>query len=375
MNTPFSITPVQRRILDAAESLRDGEGDQNILYQHAVLCQTALPYRMPKGSDGTPLLEWERNNGSASILLRAGKIFDRGKWVQQPLPYGAKPRLTMCYISTEAVRNNSLDVDIEDSMTAFVRRLGFNTTGREIREFKQQTRSLAVADMSLGWMINEERAVQSQGKIISEIDLWFPKDEHQRVLWPSSVKLSYEFFQSLKEHAVPLPEQALTALKHNTMALDCYWWLAHRLHRIEGKPDFVSWPQLAAQCGHTYGRLRDFRKAYAEKTLRSVKTVYPAARVEATEKGLWLHGSPPPITPKVRLHPRISVVEKDVKDTRPEGVIISAAVWQEAQGYYSGWDMAELYRKWIGHFPERAKFPDKAFPKWLKSYTKGKKAP
>jgi len=42
-------------------------------------------------------------------------------------------------------------------------------------------------------------------------DLWFPKNEQQRVLWPSTIRLSQEYFTSPQNHAVPLDELALGA--------------------------------------------------------------------------------------------------------------------------------------------------------------------
>ena len=72
--------------------------------------------------------------------------------------------------------------------------------------------------------------------------LWFEKDESQRVLWPSTLRLSLDYYESLTRFAVPLDERAIAALAHSAMALDIYCWLAQRLHRIpEGKSQLVPW--------------------------------------------------------------------------------------------------------------------------------------
>jgi hypothetical protein len=44
------------------------------------------------------------------------------------------------------------------------------------------------------------------------INLWFPKDEHQRVWWSSTAVLSLDYFNILMKHAVPLDERAYFAL-------------------------------------------------------------------------------------------------------------------------------------------------------------------
>jgi hypothetical protein len=53
-------------------------------------------------------------------------------------------------------------------------------------------------------------------------------------------KLSEGFFDALKKHPIPLEEAAIRALANNSAALDCYLWLAYRLHVLNG-PKFVTW--------------------------------------------------------------------------------------------------------------------------------------
>ena len=105
-----------------------------------------------------------------------------------------------------------------------------------------------------------DAAARSTTQIVSGFDLWFPKDDRQRVLWPSTVSLSHDYFESLQRHAVPLDERALAALSHSAMALDLYAWLAQRLHRIP-KPhrQLVPWVALKDQFGQGYGAMCKFR--------------------------------------------------------------------------------------------------------------------
>ncbi|MBV9498277.1 MAG: hypothetical protein JO138_02780 [Acidobacteriaceae bacterium] len=98
--------------------------------------------------------------------------------------------------------------------------------------------------------------------------LWLEKDARQRVLWPSTIQLSSEYFASLQRHAVPLNESDLAALAHTAMGLDIYCWLAQRLHRINPhRPQFISWVALEEQFGAEYDRMVDFRR-YFKRTLR-----------------------------------------------------------------------------------------------------------
>ncbi|MBA4067625.1 MAG: plasmid encoded RepA protein, partial [Isosphaera sp.] len=127
-------------------------------------------------------------------------------------------------------------------------------------------------------------------------DLWYPAEPGQRVLWPSTVRLSTEYFESLARHAVPLDRRAVGALAASSLALDVYVWLAQRLHRVQpGKPQFVPWAGLYDQFGQGYARVRDFRAKFLE-TLRQVIAVYLDARLATDEKGVTLEHSPPPVT-------------------------------------------------------------------------------
>jgi hypothetical protein len=121
------------------------------------------------------------------------------------------------------------------------------------------------------------------------------------MLWPSTVKLGLEFYQSLAGHAVPLDHRAVRAIAHSSLALDTYTWLAQRLHRVAvGKPQFITWAAIYDQFGQGFARVRDFRRRFL-KTLTQVKCVYPDARLETNEKGLTLFNSPTPIPSKYTL--------------------------------------------------------------------------
>jgi hypothetical protein len=144
-------------------------------------------------------------------------------------------------------------------------------------------------------VVEEGRAVQVQTQFVAAFDLWFPKQSDQRVLWPSTVRLSDEYFRTLGQHAVPLDHRAVAALASSSLALDIYSWLASRLYRVPaGKPQFIGWQQLYEQFGQGFARIRDFRRKFLH-TLRHVEAVYPAARLSADDRGMTLAHSPPPV--------------------------------------------------------------------------------
>ena len=143
-------------------------------------------------------------------------------------------------------------------------------------------------------IIEEGRAVQVNTQIVSAFDLWFPKQADQRVLWPSTVRLSEEYFQSLGRHAVPLDHRAVAAL---SVVLDgarhlCLAGPAAAPHP-PGKPS--SSPGSRIRAVRTGLRPRAGLPPAFLHTLSHVKSAYPSAHISNDEHGLTLEHSSPPV--------------------------------------------------------------------------------
>lgn len=290
-STPGNLTTIQRRRLEAATSILS-ERASRIDFLHTVQCQCSLPRHNP----GEQLREWDLKQGKASLRIEAGSALDpkTNAFVKLGLPYGEKPRLVLIHLASEAVRTGSPVVDVQDSMTAFARSLGLQTNGHHLRGLKDQLGRLAAATIRMG-MVEQDRVVQVNTQIVTAFDLWFPEDAAQKVLWPSTVRLSTEFFKSLERHAIPLDHRAVGAIANSSMALDVYVWLAQRLHRVPpDKSQLIPWTALYEQFGHGYSRLRDFRRRFLQ-VLHQVKAVYPDAKTGTYHKGMVLFHSHPPI--------------------------------------------------------------------------------
>jgi hypothetical protein len=294
MSDHLKTRPMTRsleRLIDASAAIR-AEPPERIDFLHTIQCQIGIPYKNP----GNDVREWDRKQGNASLRIEAGSAIDpqTGEFVKLGLPYGEKPRLVLIHLASEAVRRGNPVVDVEGSMTAFGRSLGLETNGQQLKSLKDQLARLAAASLRMG-VVEEGRAVQVQTHFVSAFDLWFPKQSDQRLLWPSTVRLSEEYFQSLDKHAVPLDHRAVAILASSSMALDVYVWLAQRLHRVPpGRPQLITWKALHDQFGQGFARVRDFRRRFLQ-TLHQVQAAYPHARLSATEVGISLENSPPPV--------------------------------------------------------------------------------
>src|SRR3954470_6657808 len=106
---PASLTPVQRRRLEASLAIADTPTER-VSFQHTVLCQTCLPYRDP----GDAVRLWEREQGRASLLVEAGRVKapTKGGWIGVGPPYGPKRRLILAHLNAEARRAGSPESEV-----------------------------------------------------------------------------------------------------------------------------------------------------------------------------------------------------------------------------------------------------------------------
>ena len=86
--------------------------------------------------------QYVRRNGPYTLYMTAtGGV---------KLPYGNLPRLLLAYITTEAVRTQSRVLVLEDSLSAFMRKLGiYSTSGRGHTRLRNQMDRLFHASVTL----------------------------------------------------------------------------------------------------------------------------------------------------------------------------------------------------------------------------------
>jgi hypothetical protein len=100
-----------------------GTDRDSLRHIHSALAICSLPYTR----QALEVREWERNQCRMSLMVQAGKLRspENGKWVDQPLPYGSRARLLMMHTCSEAIRQKKPEIEIEDSLTGFIKAMGF----------------------------------------------------------------------------------------------------------------------------------------------------------------------------------------------------------------------------------------------------------
>lgn len=243
-----------------------------------AMVQATLPHKRVESN------EFERRNGAFTLSLMApAKI---------GLPYGSMPRLLLAWITTEVVRTRSRELELGDSMTAFMRELGLARQGGprgDITRLKNQSRRLFACTVTASYEGKDQTADIGYRVADSTMLWWHSKDPDQAGLWKSSVTLSERFYTEVIDKPVPIDMRAMKALKRSPMALDLYAWLTYRVSYLK-KPTTIPWAVLAMQFGSSYAQTKHFKQAFLTE-LRKVVTVYGQVQVEATDAGLTVKPS------------------------------------------------------------------------------------
>jgi len=286
------------RIINGIYNLHMSDEPQQIVYYHSIMCQTCLPFKKPENSKRT----WKSKNGDSRILLKAGELYDKDSdcFFDVPLPYGAKPRLIMYYLNKQAITQKSHVIEVEPTLGQLIKKLGFESNGRDYKTVQNQFGRLSASEMVIGRGEENGSSTTKFGRVVDSANLWYSKADKQKALWPNVVELSREYFESLQKHAVPLDEGAIALIKDSSLALDIYNMLAERLHRIPmGDKQFASWAFIYGLYGVNYNRIDNFRRDF-RTALKQVCAVYPDAKVEELiegnmPRGLILKNSKPPV--------------------------------------------------------------------------------
>lgn len=288
------VEPEMKALVDiAAQVLSDDEGRIGISY--SGFCLTGLPHKALADEE-----LWEKRGHRVTLLVTPGQMKGRdGKTKFVGVPYGARARMILLYLQTQAIRTGSREVELGRSMRDWLGRMGISWGGNTGRALREQAARIAACNLRFSWAGDDADGWVRGGFVKSGLRFHdrTGKDERQPSLWEDRVVLDETFYDALRQHPVPLREAALRELADRSLSLDIYIWLAYRLHTLE-RVTPVRWAALSEQFGGTYSRRRDFVRDF-RKALGPAVTAYPEAKVEIEDDGLVLHPSHSPVAPRL----------------------------------------------------------------------------
>lgn len=282
-----------RDVIEAANLYMSDE-DNALAFAYSGWAQCALPHRR------IPIDQvWEVASDHIRLVVEPGRrpsgINGDGPLEFCGVPFGSYARLILFYLQTEALRTNSREIELGRSWRDWMSRIGVPWGGSSGKAVREQAELLSRCRLTFHLQGNGRAGLVNQSIVDKALFLDTPSDSsRQGRLILETAKLSEGFYEQLKKHPVPLEEAAIKALANNSAAMDCYIWLAYRLH-ILASPRLVTWKALKAQHGHGFAKLYHFKNKFPG-VLSLATAVYPGAKVEVNEQGVVLKPSRPPVS-------------------------------------------------------------------------------
>jgi hypothetical protein len=283
----------QRHLVDvAAEVMAADEVALGITY--AGWCITALPHKKLPDTE-----VWTRTAHNCTLLVEPGHLqVGPGRPRLFGVPYGARARLILLYLQTEAVRNRSREVSLGRSMRDWMSRMGLSIGGETAKGLRDQAHRIAAANIKFFWRQRTDGEIgagMARGNIIDK-GLFFGEAQKPGLpsLFEDRVVLGEAFFSDLMKRGVPVLDQAIKQLHDRSMALDVYVWLAYKLHALEKRTP-IRWASLYGQFGGGFASLKNFRPSFID-ALAAAMAAYPNAKVQVEDDGITLLPSAPPIS-------------------------------------------------------------------------------
>jgi Plasmid encoded RepA protein len=284
--------PFDRAVVEAASSYLTCEA-REIGYLYSGWAQSALPHKR-LADDAS----WQVRTDYVSLLVEPGKRHTlTGDPIPIGVPYGSRARLIILYLQSEAMRTNSREIELGRSLHAWLRKLEISVGGSSMAAVRDQAERISRCRMSFQIKQGNRTGLINQNILDTAMFVDADGDSPQGSLFAETAKLSEMFFEQLKRHPVPIEESAIKSISNNSQAIDTYCFLAYRLHALSS-PTMVPWKSLMAQFGAGVSAPFKFRQQF-RGTLELAMAVYPEAKVEVLPRGVMLHPSPPPVSPKI----------------------------------------------------------------------------
>ena len=197
----------------------EADPDMGFMVRLMALCS------MPRTNPGDRK-EYVRRNGPYTLGMSAG--------INNKLPYGNIPRMLLAWVCTEAVRTQSRELVLGDSVAEFMRKLGiYSTSGEKYTRLRNQMQRLFNVHVQL--IYEDEHGEASVNSLVADrTELWWnPKRLTERSLWESKIELGEKFFNEIIRHPVPLDMNILKRIKRSSLGLDFYLWLTYRTFSLK----------------------------------------------------------------------------------------------------------------------------------------------
>jgi hypothetical protein len=296
-------TPSVRRVrliedLCAASEARE-RGTQTLHYAPRDFVLVGLPYRAPK-SPGV----YERRNGKFRLRIIADP--------ELGVPRG-QDRIVILWLAS-AYRAQGCPEDrtiVFRSAGDILRCYGVESSGRTYVRLRERIERICATTFmvwddtpgsGLSRPVRAQARVRGDGdgvlrfgsyRLVEQAHLWFQRRArlNQHTLWQNTITLTPEFARDVKDNAVPIDLDTVSALKTYHAALDLYVWQCYRSWRLayerrhsirvafRGPAGLIA--QLGTQCARERQAIQLIRESHD-----MVLTVWPQCPNTLTDEGI-----------------------------------------------------------------------------------------
>ena len=147
----------QRALVDiAAEVLADDSRRIGISY--TGFCLTSLPHkRLP--DDQT----WEKKGHRVTLWVEPGRMKVRGRPALYGVPYGARARMILFFLQTQAIKTGSREIELGRSMRAWMETMGLAVVGETARSLREQAARISACTLKFFWEDEDKELWQRGG--------------------------------------------------------------------------------------------------------------------------------------------------------------------------------------------------------------------
>src|SRR4051812_3288129 len=168
------VDPLHKGLVDiAAKVMSDEDGRIGISY--SGFCLTGLPHRRLADNE-----VWIKRGHRVTLQVEPGRKGDTFIGV----PFGARARMILLYLQTQAIRTGNREVELGRSMRDWLGRMGLSWGGETGKALREQAGRIAACHLRFDWDGEKSSGFDKGGFVRS--GLRFTKkaeDDRQGSLW------------------------------------------------------------------------------------------------------------------------------------------------------------------------------------------------
>ncbi len=225
--------------------------------------------------------------------------------LQTGVPYGAKARLLILWMTTQARLNPSSRWLEIGKIDTFLEEIGVQPHPEASASVKDQLVRLTFSLFTMVLKDQQQRHYFQRDMLISssvfpEEDLsHYAAGELAKVRFPLGIELSqvaHDRFSS--NDSIPISTESLRKISSSALAIDIYLYLCYRLPLLShGESQLLTWKKLIKLFGNNEKQSK-FRQTF-DSSITKALDAYQGANVDLTDEGLLLRYSDPAVLRKL----------------------------------------------------------------------------